>query len=713
MDRADPQPDRVRLGRHRHHLGLRRPHPARDLPVRPRAPTTGSPPPRSPSVRPPPQRRPPPPRQARPPAATSRSASARRRHRRRPAVEALPGHRPRDDRSTCRCATTTCSSPCSAGRSTLLAPRPGRGHGRGGRRRVRPGHGRRAMGDGRRPASGRSAPRCTPSPTPSPPTGSPPTPRSRQRAAHRLRALPVRRRRHRAPGHLRGRPRAWSRACSARSTARRHASPIESSLPSGDDLCVTAVEALTRPPCRSVAPARLPRPRLHLAAAARGGRRRAAGWPPGDGRRRPGRIHAEGMTSRVALEQAREQVAALLGRPARARSCSPAAPPRPIAAATWGAVRRAVDAAATHVVLAAVEHSAVRQPSAARSGLGDGHRGRRRPPSAGSTPTSCWRRVGPTPRSCTCSGATTRSARSSPWPRSWPRAASGACSSTSTPPRPPAACRSTSAPSAPTWCRSAATSSAAPPAPARCCAPGPAPRSRCSSAATRSAPGGPGSRTCPPWSASAPPPRRWPPAARPPRSRRSRGASPTASLVDGLRRGRGRARSRRPRPEPRSPTSSASASRASSPRPCCSGSTSAASPPTRAARARPRRSSRHPCSRPWASTPTARCGSRSAGAPTDDDVEAAITRAPRGRRPPAFVGRLRRSPASAGIRPPAHPSPGSISADPVGQRPPRPWPPEEVSAPDGASVVGVEPPPRATSRTCWPWLPASSSWLWS
>jgi cysteine desulfurase len=78
----------------------------------------------------------------------------------------------------------------------------------------------------------------------------------------------------------------------------------------------------------------------------------------------PGRIHAEGLRSRVALEQAREQVAALLGARSREVVFTSGAT-ESIASATWGAVRRAVDAGRTpHVVLAAVEHSAVRQSSA-------------------------------------------------------------------------------------------------------------------------------------------------------------------------------------------------------------------------------------------------------------------------------------------------------------------------------------------------------------
>jgi cysteine desulfurase len=72
--------------------------------------------------------------------------------------------------------------------------------------------------------------------------------------------------------------------------------------------------------------------------------------PGGD----PGRIHAEGLEARVAVETAREQVAALLG--ARPRSVVfTSGATEAIAAACWGAAERG-----GHQVLAAVEHSAVR-----------------------------------------------------------------------------------------------------------------------------------------------------------------------------------------------------------------------------------------------------------------------------------------------------------------------------------------------------------------
>lgn len=77
----------------------------------------------------------------------------------------------------------------------------------------------------------------------------------------------------------------------------------------------------------------------------------------------PGRIHGPGMHARVALEDARERVATLLGARSREIVFTSGAT-EAIAAATWGAVRRAVDGGRRpHVVLAAVEHSAVRQSS--------------------------------------------------------------------------------------------------------------------------------------------------------------------------------------------------------------------------------------------------------------------------------------------------------------------------------------------------------------
>lgn len=77
----------------------------------------------------------------------------------------------------------------------------------------------------------------------------------------------------------------------------------------------------------------------------------------------PGRIHEEGLRSRVALEQAREQVAALLGARSREVVFTSGAT-ESIAAAVWGSSERArhrdgADGPVHHVVTA-VEHSAVR-----------------------------------------------------------------------------------------------------------------------------------------------------------------------------------------------------------------------------------------------------------------------------------------------------------------------------------------------------------------
>jgi cysteine desulfurase len=75
----------------------------------------------------------------------------------------------------------------------------------------------------------------------------------------------------------------------------------------------------------------------------------------------PGRIHAEGMAARVAIEEGRDQVAALLGaRPREVVFTSGAT--ESIAMACWGAAERG-----DHQVVSAVEHSAVRE-SAARHG---------------------------------------------------------------------------------------------------------------------------------------------------------------------------------------------------------------------------------------------------------------------------------------------------------------------------------------------------------
>jgi cysteine desulfurase len=72
----------------------------------------------------------------------------------------------------------------------------------------------------------------------------------------------------------------------------------------------------------------------------------------------PGRLHAEGRATRVAIEDAREQVAAFVG--ARPREVVfGASGTEAINAAVFGALARGREQGRTHVVTTAVEHSAV------------------------------------------------------------------------------------------------------------------------------------------------------------------------------------------------------------------------------------------------------------------------------------------------------------------------------------------------------------------
>jgi cysteine desulfurase len=74
----------------------------------------------------------------------------------------------------------------------------------------------------------------------------------------------------------------------------------------------------------------------------------------------PGRIHAEGMTARVAAEQAREDVAAFVGCRSSREVVFTSGATEAIATAVWGAAERGA-----HQVVTAVEHSAVRLAAAA------------------------------------------------------------------------------------------------------------------------------------------------------------------------------------------------------------------------------------------------------------------------------------------------------------------------------------------------------------
>jgi cysteine desulfurase len=72
----------------------------------------------------------------------------------------------------------------------------------------------------------------------------------------------------------------------------------------------------------------------------------------------PGRLHAEGRATRVAIEDAREQVAAFVG--ARPREVVfGASGTEAINTAVWGAIARGHEQGRHHVVTTAVEHSAV------------------------------------------------------------------------------------------------------------------------------------------------------------------------------------------------------------------------------------------------------------------------------------------------------------------------------------------------------------------
>jgi cysteine desulfurase len=74
----------------------------------------------------------------------------------------------------------------------------------------------------------------------------------------------------------------------------------------------------------------------------------------------PGRIHAEGLAARHALEAAREEVASFLGCRSSREVVFTSGATESIATAVWGAAERG-----DHQVLAAIEHSAVRMSAAA------------------------------------------------------------------------------------------------------------------------------------------------------------------------------------------------------------------------------------------------------------------------------------------------------------------------------------------------------------
>ena len=156
-----------------------------------------------------------------------------------------------------------------------------------------------------------------------------------------------------------------------------------------------------------------------------------------------------------------------------------------------------------------------------------------------------------------------------------------------------------------------------------------------------------------------------------------------------------------PAPPPRVPRHR----RASRPSRCCSASTPAAWRCTRAAPARRSRSSPRPCSRPWASTPSARCGCRWAGRTTEADVDAFLAALPRVVRRPAGPGRRVSAPTL--VRQPEAPAVGTpwtgrrpAPADPARARArPRPWSTSRRAAASTRSS------PAASSAACRRWRP--------
>ena len=269
------------------------------------------------------------------------------------------------------------------------------------------------------------------------------------------RQLPLRRRRLRSTRCCAPSTAAWSRACwpgsaattpaPSRWSCRRPGPGATTPAPPWSDRATVArhyLDHASTTPLRPEAARRhggVGRPRRH---------------------RRPGRVHTEGRMVRAALEDARDQVAALFGvRPRQVVLTSGGT--EAVNAAVWGVAPGGAGPAP--VACAAVEHSAVRDASA-RRGPDGGDRGRRRRADhrgrggRGASSAAVGSTVGR--RSwCTVNGPTTRWAPSRTPPRWWPSAGRRECPSTSTRWRRPATCRSTSARWAPTWCRCRRTSS--------------------------------------------------------------------------------------------------------------------------------------------------------------------------------------------------------------------------------------------------------------
>ena len=243
MGSSPLSPDRLLGRRHRHHLGLRRPDPPRHLPVRPRRRATGVTAARGGrALRAAPQRRPPPPREA------GRRRLPRGRHRpRRPAGAGRPSKRYRVTGARRRGLEFPVRHDdllVTLLGKALVPPARRRGRGAWPRRSAPSTAGRwprRRRAGRRRPRPARSAPRCTPSPTPSPPTGSPPTPRAATAGcasspSTARSATPPSSTRSSAPSTA-GMVRGMLAALYGETTP-----ATEASVARGDDVCVTAVE---------------------------------------------------------------------------------------------------------------------------------------------------------------------------------------------------------------------------------------------------------------------------------------------------------------------------------------------------------------------------------------------------------------------------------------------------------------------------------------
>ena len=598
---------------HRRHQRLRRPHPAGDLPLRPRRRAAASPPPRWPSASTCTPTWPATTSTSWPPAGYLEVAVERpEQPGRRPPVEALPVTEPRTCASSSPPGATTCSSPCSAARwpsCPSRRPRPwprrsGEDYGRSLAASMAPGEGHRSLQVALHAVADALTAHGFAAHTES----------RERRPGHHLRAVPVRRGRRAAPGDLRRRPGHRQGHAGRRSTAtpcprRRRPAPQGDARLRHARLSRPRWPATTsttrrrrrpgrrwsRPCCRGC-----PAPPTRAGCTPRAGMARACGrGRPGAGGGAAGRpaagggVHQRGHRGHRRRRLGRGRAGRPHGR-AGGRALGGAGRVGPRSEVTEVGVDglgrvdpdevlaaiRPGETALVHLqwanhevgtlqpvaeVVAACRERGVLvhvDAAAAAGHVPDRLRRPRRRPAVGERPQAgrpAGRRA-----PCSCAGA---------------------------------------------------------------CACG-----RCWSAASRSGPGGRAWRT---WPASS----GFGAAAGHPRrptldDEAARARAQTEALVAARHGGRRRRGLRRRRPTG-CPTSSASAWTAWRPRPCCSASTRPASPPTRAARARRSRSSRRRCWRPWACEAERSLRVSVGWSTTDADVDAFRTAFP------GVVGRLR------------------------------------------------------------------------